>query len=332
MTKSVAKTKPDLSLVIATYDRPAMLADTIASCLAQTNRLGLAIEIVVVDNHPSHNGQPVAERMADGAAFPIRYVIEPTRNMSVLRNRGFAEAQGRYLAFIDDDEQADAGWTDALVTALRVTDAAIAVGPRFARFAAGQAPAYDQQGQQFQRDLHLRDLAEVQLTRADGKPRYGLGTGNSLFDMEKCFGDDRAPMRAAFGDAGGEDAELFVRLNRSGRRIVWAAMAKVTETVLPHRTEVAYRLIRTRRETQHYVAIYLDGARNRRLAAASLWIKGVLQLAAGAALAALTAEFGSNTRLKARLLMEHGRGKLGRDRPVGYIAEVPHGPSPAASP
>jgi len=322
MTGAHPNAKPDLSLVIATYDRPAMLAETIASCLAQTNRLGLAIEIVVVDNHPSRNGGPVAERLGAGAAFPIRYVVEPTRNMSVLRNRGFAEARGRYLAFIDDDEQADPDWTDELVAALRASDAAIVVGPRFARFAAGSPPPYDPEGRQFSRDLHLPDLAEVHLTRADGKPRYGLGTGNSLFDVEKCFGDDRAPMRVAFGDAGGEDAELFVRLNRSGRRIVWAAKAKVTETVLPHRTEIAYRLIRTRRETQHYVAIYLDGARHPRLALASLWLKGVLQLAAGAALAAVTGEFGSQTRLKGRLLMEHGRGKLRRDQPVGYIAET----------
>ena len=322
MSASRTRFKADLSLVIATYDRPAMLAETLGSCLAQTNRLGLAIEIVVIDNHPSRNGQPVAEGLAASAVFPIRYVVEPTRNMSALRNRGFAEASGRYLAFIDDDEQADADWTDELVAALRATGADIAVGPRLARFAAGSPPPYDPQGRQFSRDLGLPDLAEVHLARADGKPRYGLGTGNSLFDVDRCFGEDRAPMRLSFGDAGGEDAELFVRLSRAGRRIVWAAKAKVTETVPPHRTEVAYRLIRTRRETQHYVAIYLDGARHPRLALVSLWLKGALQLAAGAALAALTAEFGSKTRLRGRLLMEHGRGKLRRDQPVGYIAET----------
>jgi glycosyltransferase involved in cell wall biosynthesis len=317
----MTRAAPDLSLVIATYDRPVMLADTLASCLAQTNSLGLAIEILVMDNHPSRNGAPVAARLAEGAPFPVRYLVEPTRNMSVLRNRGFQEAKGRYLAFIDDDEQADPDWTDALVGALRATDAAIAVGPRFAQFAAGSPPPYDPRGDQFRRDLGLPDLAEIQLTRPDGKPRYGLGTGNSLFDLERCFGDDRSPMRPAFGDAGGEDAELFVRLHRAGRRIVWAAKAKVTETVLPHRTEVGYRLIRTRRETQHYVAIYLDGARHPRLARATLWAKGLAQLAAGGLLAALTGEFGSNTRLKGRLLMEHGRGKLRRDNPVGFIAE-----------
>ena len=81
----------DLSLVIATYDRPALLAETIVSCQAQRNRLGMTIEILVVDNHPSQNGRPIAEAAAGRATFPVRYVVEPTRNMSVLRNRGFAE-------------------------------------------------------------------------------------------------------------------------------------------------------------------------------------------------------------------------------------------------
>ena len=39
----------DCSIVIATYDRPAALAETLRSCQAQTNALGLTGEIV---DHP----------------------------------------------------------------------------------------------------------------------------------------------------------------------------------------------------------------------------------------------------------------------------------------
>ncbi|CAN5151793.1 glycosyltransferase [soil metagenome] len=310
----------DLSIVIATYDRPVSLAATLASCLAQTNALGLTIEIVVVDNHPSGNGRAVVERLASASPWPLRYVTDLTRNMSTLRNRGFAEAGGRWVAFIDDDEVAAPDWLDHLVGALRATDADIAVGPRLATFEHGPPP-YDPTGSQFARDLHLPDATLIDLTAPDGKPRYGLGTGNSLFDVSRCFPAGEAAMREAFGDAGGEDAELFVRLHRQGRRIVWAARAFVTEAVAPHRTQVAYRLLRTRRETQHYVSIYLDTARDPRLAWASLMSKGLLQLLAGAALATLTGEFGSERRMAGRLLMAHGLGKLSWKRPVGYIVE-----------
>lgn len=310
---------PDVSVVIATYDRPEGLAETLASCLAQTG--DLAIEIVVLDNHPSQSGRAVVERLAAEASVPIRHVTELTRNMSTLRNRGFAEALGIWLAFIDDDEVADPDWLAQLVATARKANADIAVGPRLARFAAGEPPAYDPMGEQFVRDLHLPDGAAIELTAPSGKPRYGLGTGNSLFRLATCFPGGRGMMREAFGDAGGEDAELFVRLHREGRRIVWAANARVTETVATHRTEVAYRLVRTLREAQHYVAIYKDGARRPGLTALELWAKGVIQIAAGALLAAVTLEFGSKSRLTGRLLIANGLGKMRFNQPVGYIAE-----------
>jgi len=311
----------DLSIVIATYDRPAHLALTLQSCMSQTNDLGLDLEIIVIDNHPSGSGRQVCERLAKDFNRPIRYLVDLTRNMAVLRNRGFSEARGLWLAFIDDDEIADPSWTDALVGALHATDADIVVGPRLARFEAGRPPAYDPGGKSFVRDLGLADQTEIVLTEPSGKPRYGLGTGNSLFNLARCCVPGHGPMLTAFGDAGGEDAELFVRLHREGRRIVWSTKAIVTETVPAHRTSPAYRFLRTRRETQHYVSIYLDGARDRRLAWIVLMIKGLAQTAVGALIAAVSFEFGSERRIAGRLFMAHGLGKLTWRRPVGYIAE-----------
>jgi len=313
----------DLSIVVCTYDRPSSLDATLRSCLRQTNALGLSIEIVVIDNHPSGSGRPVVEALVGEARWPIRYVTELTRNMSTLRNRGFEEARGRLVAFIDDDEVAKPVWLDQLVGTLRATDADIAVGPRLAVF-AGEAPPYDPTGSQFVRDLGLPDRALIPLTAPSGKPRYGLGTGNSLFDVARCFPYGEPAMREAFGDAGGEDAELFVRLYRQGRRIVWAAQAVVTETVAPHRTAVTYRLIRVRREAQHYVSIYLDATPRPRLTWTKLMAKGLAQTIVGFVFSVVTLEFGSRRRLAGRALMEHGLGKLLWKRAVGYIAE----PSP----
>lgn len=311
----------DVSILIATYNRPAQLTQTLMSCLGQSNRLGLTLEIVVIDNHPSQNGRPVVEQLDASSPYPIRYVADPVRNMSALRNRGFAEAKGRWAAIIDDDEIADHDWLDELIGAGRDKDADIVVGPRMAKFASGRPPAFDPKGEHFVRDLGLKDRAIIELTRPDGKPRYGLGTGNSAFNLASCFPNKETPMRLEFGDAGGEDAELFVRLHRAGRKIVWAAKAIVTETVAAHRTAVAYRLIRAKRETQHYVAIYLDAASNRTWVQMVLLAKGLAQLAAGFLLALITFEFGSEKRLSGRLLMAHGLGKLTWTPRVGYIAE-----------
>ncbi len=311
----------DMTLAILTYDRPTGLTATLRSCLAQRNSLGLSIEIVVIDNHPSQSGRPVVAALSKSSPWPVRYVSDLTRNMATLRNRGFAEARGRWLAIIDDDETAAEDWTDVLVGTLQATDADIAVGPRFAVFESGGPPAYDPKGRQFVRDLNLPDRTEIDLTTPSGRPRYGLGTGNSVFDMARCFPQGAPAMRESFGDAGGEDAELFVRLHREGRRIVWAAHAKVTETVSRNRTQIPYRLVRTRRETQHYVSIYIDGAANPILARVELLAKGLIQTAVGGSLAILTLEYGSASRLRWRTLMEHGLGKLTWRRPIGFIDE-----------
>ena len=320
-TAGLADGTVDLSIVIATYDRPAHLALTLQSCLAQTNDLGLDLEVIVIDNHPSGSGRQVCASLTEGGAHPVRYVVDLTRNMAILRNRGFSEARGLWLAFIDDDEIADPDWTDVLVRTLQATDADIVVGPRLARFEGGRPPAYDPDGKSFIRDLGLADQAEIVLTDPSGKPRYGLGTGNSLFNLARCYVPGQGPMLEAFGDAGGEDAELFVRLHREGRRIVWSTRALVTESVPVHRTSPSYRFLRTRRETQHYVSIYLDGAKDRRLAWIILMAKGLAQTAAGALIAAATLEFGSASRITGRLLMAHGLGKLTWRRPIGYITE-----------
>jgi len=311
----------DVTVAIATYDRPRGLGETLRSCLTQTNALGLRIEVLVVDNHPSESGRAVVERLST-PRNPIRYITDLTRNMSTLRNRAFAEARGEMVAIIDDDEVAAPDWLDQLVAALRDSGADIAVGPRLARFVGGRPPAYDPRGASFERDLKLADRSIIPLTAPSGKPRYGLGTGNSLFHISRCFPNGEAPMRPSFGDAGGEDAELLVRLHRGGCRIVWAARAFVTETVEPRRTSIAYRMIRARRETQHYVAIYLDGARHPGRAWISLMLKGFAQVTAGALLTLATGEFLSRRRIQGRILMEYGLGKLMWRRPVGYIMET----------
>jgi succinoglycan biosynthesis protein ExoM len=300
----------EVSIVVVTKDRTTLLAETLASCLGQQNRTGQTREIVVIDNHASQSGRPVVEGLAALAAMPIRYVADPVRNASALLNRGFAEAAGRWVAFIDDDEVADHDWLDELTAAVQDTGAAIAIGARLVRFANGKPPSHDPTGAHFARDLGLPDRAKIDLVATDGKPNYGIDIGNSVFDVRACFEGKASPVRQGFGRPGVEDAELFVRMHREGRKIVWAAKAFVTETVPRHRTTVAHRLSTARHDTQHYVSLYLDAADQPWRVRLATIAKGVLQALAGLALALVTGEFGSEHRLKGRLLMAQGVGKL----------------------
>jgi succinoglycan biosynthesis protein ExoM len=310
----------DVTISIATYDRVELLERTLASCLGQRNSLGLTYEILVTDNHLSGNAQPLVERIAASSAVPIRYQRELARNMSVLRNAGIKMALGAYVVFIDDDEYAEPDWLDNLMGAIRRTGADIAVGPRLAVFQAGHPPAFDREGRFFERNYDLPPDALIALVGDDGRPVYGLGTGNSMFRADTCF-RDAEPFSLAFGDANGEDIEFFMRQYREGRTIVWAADARVTEVVPEHRTDIAYRLVRARRETQIYANVFMEYAKSRRRTWLLLMTTGVLQVVLGSLITVLTWEYGSKARLKGRIMVIKGLAKLSWRNPVGYIDE-----------
>jgi succinoglycan biosynthesis protein ExoM len=93
-----------VSVCIATYRR----AERLAAVLDDLTRLTrLPDEVVVVDNDAAASARPVVEhRLREGAPFPIRYAVQPVKNISLTRNKTVELAGGDWLAFIDDDERA----------------------------------------------------------------------------------------------------------------------------------------------------------------------------------------------------------------------------------
>lgn len=92
-------TVPALSVVMATYEGAALLPETLASLQAQTFT---DWELVAVDDG-SRDGTVAVLR---GLGDPRIRVIESAVNGGpvVARNRAFAEARGRYIAGLDQDD------------------------------------------------------------------------------------------------------------------------------------------------------------------------------------------------------------------------------------
>ncbi len=86
---------PDVTVVIPTRDRPAELARALSAVLGQRD---VDLELVVVDD-----GSAVPA--AAGGDPRVRLVrLERSGGVSAARNRGLAEARGRYVSFLDDDD------------------------------------------------------------------------------------------------------------------------------------------------------------------------------------------------------------------------------------
>lgn len=99
----------DVSVIICTKDRPADLAQAIASVRA-CGEAGKTAEIVVVEESD-------APREIPG----VRYVHLPRegRGFGYSRNAGIRAARGDLVAFTDDDCEAEQGWVESLMAPLR---------------------------------------------------------------------------------------------------------------------------------------------------------------------------------------------------------------------
>jgi len=227
----------ETSVVILTYRRPADFARAIASVLVQQG-VTSGFEIVVIDNDPDGSARPLVESLAAENPVAIRYVHETRPGISHARNTGVASAAGRYLAFLDDDEEADPDWLAHFLDTLRKFDADAVVGPVLPRFPEDAAiDAY-------RRRVYTRD-ARV----PTGTPLLRWNIGNSIFDKARCF-VEAEPFLPRLGRTGGEDTVFLRQLTRRGCKMVWCGEAVAWESVPADRLEPDYLLRRAFRGAQ----------------------------------------------------------------------------------
>ncbi len=97
---------PDISVVIPTFRRPALVVEAVESALAQE---GVTVEVRVVDDSPEGSARAPVEGIGD-ARVVYRHRDEPTGgNPSRVRNDGVSLARGRFVHFLDDDDRVAPG-------------------------------------------------------------------------------------------------------------------------------------------------------------------------------------------------------------------------------
>lgn len=119
--------RPVVSIVIPTYDRPDLLAEAVASAVAQ--RCDLPFEVVIVENPSSEAASARAIAALPGdAAPPIRYYVNGENlGMYANWNRGIELARGEWVTLLHDDDLLRPGFLHRMMAVIGASDGVDAV-------------------------------------------------------------------------------------------------------------------------------------------------------------------------------------------------------------
>lgn len=227
-----------VAICIVTYRRPRWLADSLRSLgRLEFDAQSVDLTIVVIDNDREAASRSTVEAVRSEIPWGLTYDVEPRQGISFARNRAVRvalEAGAELLAFIDDDETAEADWLAKLISAQRAHGADVVSGPVEPVYGP-EVPEWVVSGRFFER------------------PRYSSGTrvgtaitANCLIAARLVAGTSE-PFHPSFAVTGGGDTYFFRRLHRAGASIVWANDAIVREQVPNSRATVRWILQRAYR-------------------------------------------------------------------------------------
>lgn len=121
-----------ISVIICTYNRAGIVAQALDSLVKQTYP-GDCFEVLVVDNNSTDATAHVVASYSSQIKN-LRYLLEPRQGLSHARNRGWREARGAYVAYIDDDCVTVPEWLAALACVIEQRRSAILGGPALALY------------------------------------------------------------------------------------------------------------------------------------------------------------------------------------------------------
>jgi glycosyltransferase involved in cell wall biosynthesis len=195
---------PFVSVIVATYRRPASLA----RCLEQLTRADYprdCFEVVVVDDGGDIDLAPVCAPF--GESVTLRLLRQVNSGAAAARNLGANAARGDVLLFTDDDCLVQEGWIRACVEATRRRSDAL-VGGRTVNALPDNLYAEASQ-------LLVNWLSRPCVT---GEPAFvasnNLATSRTAFESAGGFDP-------IFRTSAGEDRELSARFREMGRPLVF---------------------------------------------------------------------------------------------------------------
>jgi GT2 family glycosyltransferase len=200
----------DFSLIIPTYNRPEALANCLHAC-SQLAYSQERLEVIVVDDGGKRPLTPIIE--PHKRDLSIQLISQPNQGPAAARNAGAKVANGRYLAFTDDDCLPEANWLAALAVQFEQTPDALLGGCTL-------------------NALTQNYFSEASQLLVDYLYTTFAGTVNAFFTsnnmaMAKLLFDECGGFCSEMMLAAGEDREFCHRWQQAGQQMLFVPQAVV---------------------------------------------------------------------------------------------------------
>ncbi|MFZ5437829.1 MAG: glycosyltransferase family 2 protein [Patescibacteria group bacterium] len=204
-----------LSIIVATHNRPQLLKKCLASLHQQLTK---DTELIVVDNYP----QKTAKNIVSNFKNTI-YLFEKNTGLSFARNTGWKKANGKYVAYIDDDSIADSNFVGSILNFIKKEPKIEAFGGSYSRHSNKKIPFW---------------FPESYGTMNNGKTVKKLIIGSEWLSgtsmiFKKSLLKDINGFNNKLGMIGnkvsyGEETDLLIRLSLAGIPIYYDPKIKVS--------------------------------------------------------------------------------------------------------
>jgi len=267
-----------IQVVICTWNRAALLAQTLEQLRRLQCPTGVEWQLLVVNNNSSDSTSDVLESF--GGQLPLRWVFEPEPGLSNARNRAILETTADYLIWTDDDVLVAPDWLDAYVAAFREhPDAAFFGGPVDPWFDGTPPRWLSRNLDQISIAFALRQFGDSIFRFDESRMPFGA---NCAFkhDVLRHFQYNPRLGRGPGNNVSGEDTQIMREMMAAGFTGWWVPRAKVRHFIPRERQSVRY-LRRIFRGDGELSALSLDGTGVPRVFGRPRWLLREALLAEG---------------------------------------------------
>ena len=105
--------KLKLSIIICTFNRGKSLSRCLKGLCRQTFS---DFEVIIVDGGSTDDTNQIVDKFSK--KLKIKLVVDRRKELAQVRDQGWREARGKYVAWIDDDVVVSHNWTQEVITTL----------------------------------------------------------------------------------------------------------------------------------------------------------------------------------------------------------------------